>query len=127
MRSLVAVVFSYRILARLHVHRSPVVAVCFSPDGSIFVSASSDGCVSVWDTETLELISLLDGIHSDSIVDIAFSKCGSFFATGSRDGMIVVLSTLSLSVVFTCDRVVDGALHALCLSDDGSNLYFAGW
>jgi WD40 repeat protein len=59
----------------------------FSPDGSRVASGSHDKTVRVWDVQTGECQSTLEG-HSDGVESVVFSPDGSRVASGSHDGTV---------------------------------------
>lgn len=61
----------------------------FSPDSSLVVAGSQDGCSYVWKTSSWELIKVLSG-HKDRVRCMNFSKSGSILITGSIDTTIRV-------------------------------------
>ena len=44
-------------------HENGVMSVSFSPDGKQVVSASADGLVKIWDTETGAVVSSIGKVH----------------------------------------------------------------
>ena len=56
-------------------HRAPVTKVVFHPVFSVFVSASEDATVKLWDFETGDFERTLKG-HTDSVQDLAFDPNG---------------------------------------------------
>ena len=67
----------------LNGHQRWIGGLCFSPDGQILVSGSSDGKVIVWDLQGHQLRSFL--AHSDAIYQIQFSPNCQIIATSGRD------------------------------------------
>jgi WD40 repeat protein len=65
-------------------HPQGVLAIAFSPDGTVLASASRDRTVKLWDTRTGELRRTLFG-HTDDVQAVAFSSAGSLLATAGAD------------------------------------------
>lgn len=86
----------------------------FLPDGSGFVTGSSDGFIEVWDVRTGSLkldltyqASEKFMMHKSSVLSLAISTDGILLASGSKDGQIKVWRLSSGQ----CLRTYDGA-HA---------------
>ena len=60
-------------------HSGFVMSVAFSPDGKILASASSDGKIKLWDTDSRKEIAQLSG-HSKAVHSVAFSPDGKRLA-----------------------------------------------
>lgn len=69
----------------LKAHRRAVNSITFSPDGKLFVTASSDKTARVWSAETGELVAELNG-HTDVVNSAAFSLDSELIITASNDG-----------------------------------------
>jgi WD40 repeat protein len=65
-------------------HDGDVTSVDFSPDGTIFVSASKDNTVRLWGVPDGEAKGVLKG-HKHGVNDVAFSPDGQVLASGSDD------------------------------------------
>ena len=68
-------------------HKSSVVDVAYSPAHNIFSTASSDGCVKLWDSHTLNLKYTYENIH-DSVTNISFH--GDHMYTSGTDGRMLM-------------------------------------
>ena len=58
--------------------------VCFNPQSSKVLTASSDKTARLWDTETGDCLQILEG-HTDEIFSCAFNYAGSTIISGSKD------------------------------------------
>lgn len=58
--------------------------VCFNPQGTKCITASSDKTCKVWDASTGECLQTLPG-HTDEIFSCAFNYEGDTIITGSKD------------------------------------------
>ncbi|MEM6763578.1 MAG: hypothetical protein AAF655_01580, partial [Bacteroidota bacterium] len=63
-----------------------VLAVGFSPDGSTFLTASTDHKAHLWNSTTLKFVELAG--HEDNVTSVAFSPSGKKMVTGSADHSI---------------------------------------
>lgn len=70
-------------------HQHRVNALAVSPDGSVLVSASRDGTVRIWGSESGLLLRILEG-QDDVVSSVAFSIDGRFLATGAADGSVLL-------------------------------------
>ena len=68
---------------------NPLIALTFSPDGSILLSGNRAGIIQLRDSTTGKIISNLSG-HSNYISKLVFSEDGTMLATSSVDGTILV-------------------------------------
>lgn len=78
-----------RSTATLTGHTNSVVAVQFSPDGTMLASGSGDATVRLWDLATQTPLRTLTG-HRDWVLCLAWSPDGRYLASGSRDGQVRV-------------------------------------
>ena len=67
-----------------HNNAEPLV---FSPDGKILVNGTSNGTIQVWDVETGNQITALEG-HTQSVETLKFSPDGKILASTAMDGTI---------------------------------------
>jgi len=65
-------------------HNSRVSSVSFSSDGKLLASASSDGTVRLWKTESGELQKTLEA-HTREVTSVHFSPDGKWLASGGDD------------------------------------------
>lgn len=80
-------------IATLRAHRSGVTAVRFSNDGAWLASASLDGTVRLWSTQTWKLLRVLN--HRSEVYAIAFSPDGKLLVSGGYDHRLVLWETNS--------------------------------
>ena len=69
--------------------KKEVLSVVFSPDGSQVATASNDKSISLWDIETGQRVSKLEG-HDNDISAVVFSPDGKFLISGSHDRSIIL-------------------------------------
>lgn len=62
-------------------------AIAFSPKGEQFATASKDGTVKVWDTETSKLLCSQEG-HNGEVLSVVFSSNGQKMASSGADGRV---------------------------------------
>jgi WD40 repeat protein len=96
-----------------------VLALAFSPDGSVIASASRDNTVIIWKTLSGEVQQTITG-HSDWVYAIGFSPDGSVVASASRDETIKLWDVGSGKLRDTIN--VDLIIGELSFSDNGSHL-----
>ncbi len=65
------------------------MSVAFSPDGKRIVSASDDGTLKVWDSDTGSETFTLRG-HTAGVGSVAFSPDGKHIVSGSQDRTLKV-------------------------------------
>lgn len=69
--------------------RGAIRDVAFQPDTDLLATAGDDGCIRIWDAETVQLKSVFVG-HNDAVVKIEWSPDGTRLASLSTDGSIRV-------------------------------------
>ena len=69
-------------------HGNEVLSLAFSPDGSKLASASRDGTVKVWDTQTGRELRCFTG-HGESVRAVAFSPDGKALSTVGEDRFLL--------------------------------------
>uniref|UniRef100_A0A3Q0KLI5 Lissencephaly-1 homolog n=1 Tax=Schistosoma mansoni TaxID=6183 RepID=A0A3Q0KLI5_SCHMA len=87
-------------------HRSPITRVLFHPHYNVFVSASEDASIKVWDYETGEFEHTLKG-HTDSVQDVAFDPSGKFLASCSADMQVKLWDF----TIYQCIKTLTGHDH----------------
>jgi dipeptidyl aminopeptidase/acylaminoacyl peptidase len=95
-------------------------AVAFSPDGRRIASASDDGRVVVWDTETGAQVLTLSGYNAQ-VNGVAFDPRGLRIASASIDGTIRLWDAVTGEEVFTL-RGHGGSVLGVSFSPDGTQI-----
>ncbi|MCA9243236.1 MAG: WD40 repeat domain-containing protein [Phycisphaerales bacterium] len=105
-------------------HSAPVNDAAMSPDCSLVATAGHDA-VKVWDVETLQCVSTLDGGGANSV---AFSPDGNYLAAGGMDGTPKLWHVGSWCRVHTYfgAHLPGGPIYDAALSPDGALLLTAG-
>jgi WD40 repeat protein len=105
-------------------HRKAIFALTENPLQSQLYAADADGNVSVWDTETLELLAYLP-FDCGKIRRIAISKDGMKVALACQDGQLRILRADTLSQV-TDVKAHDGGVTSVLFDPKDSNILFSG-
>ena len=113
----------------LSVDSGSVRSLAWSPDGSMIV-AGGNGNITVYDSETLDILSQDVNAHTSRVNDVAFSPDSSKIASGGNDGALKLWQVLSpgCSVPADCDDsndcTTDDCVGSVCqytpASDNGS-------
>ena len=101
-------------------HRSPVIYVSFSPDGTTLASGSWNGPVKLWDVATKENIATLIG-HTSRVNFVAFSPDGTILASGSSDKTIKLWDVKRKENIATFEEHTTG-VNSVAYSPDGMML-----
>jgi WD40 repeat protein len=109
---------------RFHGDQREIMALAYSPDGHTLAAASTDHQIRIWNIQTGQLRTVLQG-HEREVVDVAFAPDGQTVATASWD------DTLRLwdPATGTPQETIAGAsraLNCLAFSPDGRLLAYAG-
>lgn len=65
-------------------HEGEISKVCFNPQGTKILTASSDKTARLWEVESGDSLQVLEG-HTDEIFSCAFNYEGDTIITGSKD------------------------------------------
>ncbi|KAI9702650.1 MAG: WD domain protein [Bogoriella megaspora] len=112
---------NYRLRTILHGHKKGISMVKFSPDGQMIASASADGTVRIWNSQTGKHQQTLEG-HLAGISAISWSPDSKLIASGSDD------KTIRLWIVATGKqhpKILSGhhnSVFSLAFSPTGSML-----
>jgi WD40 repeat protein len=71
-------------LKEIRGHRAKIHGIAFSPDGTLFATASLDRDIKLWDASTNKEVKTLIG-HNDYVYSIAFTWDGKKLLSGSAD------------------------------------------
>ncbi len=98
-------------------HKNSVESACFSPDGRLALSGSTDETIRLWDLQTGKCLRTLEG-HEGFVNSVCFSPDGRLALSGSWD------KTLRLWNLQTgrCLRTLEGhkwSVTSVCFSPDG--------
>ena len=94
-----------------------ITDVAYSPDGTLFLTASDDGMVILWNADTVAQKLTLKG-HDKAVNRACFSPCGKYVASGSMDRTVQLWRTEDGSRVATFFDNID-ATHHVPFSPDG--------
>ncbi len=107
-------------IAMLKGHRSPVLDVLFSPDGTTLASGAWNGSVKLWDVVTGENIATLEG-HTSRVSSVSFSPDGTMLASGSDDDTVKLWDVVTGENIATFEDHTAG-VNSVAYSPDGTIL-----
>ncbi|XP_049752140.1 WD repeat-containing protein 38 isoform X7 [Elephas maximus indicus] len=106
-------------------HHGEVNSSAFSPNGQTLLTASDDGCVYGWETQTGQLLWKLGG-HTGAVKFCRFSPDGRLFASTSCDCTIRLWDVARAK----CLQVLKGhqrSVETVSFSPDSRQLASGGW
>ncbi|MFL5591535.1 MAG: eIF2A-related protein [Ktedonobacteraceae bacterium] len=81
-------------------HTEEINQITWSPDGRLLASASNDGSIRLWDTQTAHLLHTLSA-HSRYVFSVAWSPDGRLLASASDDHTIRLWDTQTAHLLHT--------------------------
>ncbi|HRF99386.1 MAG TPA: hypothetical protein PLZ51_29435, partial [Aggregatilineales bacterium] len=72
--------------------------VAFSPDGSFFVTISSDNNAIIWNAQTFDEVGRLVG-HTSVAISVEYSHDGLNILTGSHDGTAILWDAITFQPI----------------------------
>ncbi|CAD8083708.1 unnamed protein product [Paramecium primaurelia] len=112
-------------LHKIEGHNGTVNSVCYSYDGNIIASGSSDKTIHLWDVKSGEVLNKLYG-HNDSVKSVSFSSDGLTLASGSEDNSIRIWDINSGQEILTL-LGHDRGVITLSFSSNASLLASGSW
>ena len=106
------------------VHPKPVLSLALSKESKFVVTGAADNRVRIWDTQTRELVRVLDG-HEGYVWDVSFSNDYSRFGTASADRTVRIWDAHSQSLLGEL-RDHDGEVGSVRFSADDQHILTAG-
>lgn len=103
---------------------SAVMAIAFSPDGTLMATADKSGDVHLWQVEDWQHLATYQG-HSEIIQAIAFSPDGQTLVSGSEDHTIRIWNVQTQQCLFVLEGHTDWVL-SVAIHPDGSILASSG-
>jgi len=107
-------------LRALEGHTEHVVRVAIAPDGNTIASASLDGTVKVWDTNTGDLRYNLTG-HTDWVRSVAWSPDGKTLASAAKDQTVRLWNADDGTLLYTFPQHTE-EVWSVAWSPDGETL-----
>lgn len=96
-------------------HRSNIVDIAITKDGSRCISASLDHTLRIWDTSSGECLHILKG-HTDSVNAVAIAKEGNCCVSASADGTLRIWNISSGECLKVLKPIYDLSLFGVDLS-----------
>src|SRR3990172_6419545 len=84
-------------------HTSAVRSVCFSPDGRLAATGSTDKTAILWDVCSGRIVRRLEG-HSEGVRSVCFSPDGRQLLTGSADKRAILWDVSSGRIIRRLER-----------------------
>jgi cleavage stimulation factor subunit 1 len=87
-----------------HQHRDVVTSVNWSHDGKLYVSASVDGCIKIWDGVSSHCVSTYTKAHDGhEVCSVQFTRNGKYVLSSGKDSLIKLweLSTNRCLIAYT--------------------------
>jgi WD40 repeat protein/serine/threonine protein kinase len=107
-----------------HVHNNIVAGLAFSPDGKWLASASWDGTVKVWDSQT-GAPRYAPFAHVDRAHSVAWSPDGRWLASGDQTGKVYLWNAQTGTLVYPLEGH-KSAIYGVAFNPDGKELASAG-
>ena len=101
-----------------------VTRIALSPDSQNLIAGSLDGTVWVWDLESGDLVSILQG-HEDAVIDVAVSPDNLSIISASLDASIKVWDLRGGDILHTI-KGHKSKVRAMVVSPDGEYIFSAG-
>lgn len=93
-------------------------SVAFSPDDTLLAAGDGDGNVTLWRTDTREVVGNLKQ-HQANVLSIAFNKDGSRLVSGGSDGHVIVWDVAARKVITDTPSPHTNWVWSVAFSPDG--------
>jgi WD40 repeat protein/serine/threonine protein kinase len=100
-------------------HQKMVSGLAYSPNDKLLATASEDGTVQIWETDSYRLLKTLKG-HSSCVNRVVFSPDGTWIATAGCDKTVKVWDAKTF--LETASFPHEDACFGLAISPDGMTL-----
>ncbi|WP_392529982.1 caspase family protein [Nostoc sp. C117] len=102
-------------------HSDGISCVCFSPDGQMFASVSTDGTIKLWSVEGIQMKKFK--AYNSSVNSVRFSPDGKTLASAGNDKMIKIWSLEGKKLKTLQEDTSDSnSVSILSFSPDGKTL-----